>query len=130
MLHLAAFTGDLNNAQSAGDYKLELIVNGTNNSVTLPDLPGEEKSRARGDLWKLNISSFGFKYDCIHKKDIEEIAIQEKTIDAWHIKSVILLLQDTLDQFYIVSIGININQWLDGDLGFDTAVKRYTLPLS
>ena len=129
MVHLAAFTGDLDTAESGGDYKLQLIVSGTNSSVTLPDLPLEERSRARGDLWSLSISSFGFKYDCILKKDIEEIAIQEDTNDAWHIKSVILLLQDTLDQFYIASIGIDINQWIDGDHSFDTAVTRYTLPL-
>lgn len=65
--------------------------------------------------------------DCLHKEDIVEIAIQENTNDAWNINSLVLLLKDDCENYYIASMAIDINQWIDGDYSFDTAVKYYKL---
>ena len=41
-----------------------------------------------------------------------------------YIDYVILLIQDTWNDFYVAAFGTDINQWIDGHLLFDNAVIR------
>ena len=110
---------------SAGDFSLEVRVKGVTHKLTLPALPGGTKLNGKGDLWKFNMSQFGFEFSCIHVDEIEEIAIEEDTNDAWVVDSVVSFIGDSDGNFQLATIDMDVVQWIDGDRG--ATYTRYEL---
>ena len=124
-LYLMAFTSSIDHAQSGGDFSLEVRVKGATHKLTLPALPGGTKLNGKGDLWKFNMSQFGFESPCIHVDEIEEIAIEEDTNDGWIVDSVASFISDGDGNFQLATVDMDVVEWIDGDRG--AAYTRYEL---
>ena len=114
-LYLMVFTSNLGNALSSGDFSIEVRVKGVTHKLTLPALAQATKQSGKGDLWKFNMSQFGFEFPCIHVDEIEEIAIEEDSNDGWNIDSVVSFVGDSDGGFQLSTIDMDVNQWIDGD---------------
>jgi hypothetical protein len=115
-LYVMAFTSG-HSAAGASDtsHQIELKVNGAIRYGRLPNIPGSEFERYEGDLWKLNVPSFGFLDLCIRKSEIENIAIKEGSNDAWKIDSIVTFVGTANGQFELASMDIDCSQWINRD---------------
>ena len=84
--------------------------------------------KAGGNLWKFAISDFHNIPSCVTKQDIEEIAIEEDTTDAWNIQSVLTVLRAGQD-YELASMDLDVFQWVDGDNSFSDVVRHFELEL-
>ena len=108
-------------------HMIEMKVNGVVRKGRLPNLPGNDFMRAKGDLWKLSVASFNFGDSCIRKSEIERIALEQGSIDGWHIDSIVTFVGTANGQTELATMDINSFQWIDGDAG--DAAKRFVLTL-
>ena len=108
-------------------HKIELQAKGITKTQILPDLPGDDYSSSKGDLWKLSTEDyFGFT-GCITKKDIQGIALLVGNNDGWHIDSIVTYVAVNEFNWELSSIDLEANRWVDGD-SLHT-YKRFTLTL-
>lgn len=117
-LYVMAFTSGLSSADVNGNerHEIEIGVAGDTRHVILPDLPGTEYRKNKGDLWELSLQNdFQFPASCIKPEDIEHIALEERSNDAWNIQSVITVFKSTDDQYQVASVDVNVFRWIDGD---------------
>ena len=119
------FTASTYGAESSGDFSIEVRVKGVTHKLILPDLPGGTKVNGKGDLWKFNMSQFDFEFSCIHVDEIEEIAIEEDTIDGWILDSIVSFIGDSDGGFQLATLDMDVAQWIDGDRG--ATYTRYEL---
>ena len=106
---------------------MELQVGEEIKSVTLPELPGEEFVTNKGDLWRINLSDFGFTDTCITKGDVQRITLVEGGNDGWLIDSVVTFLR-TEDSFTLLSSDIDVSRWIDGNGGSE--LERFNLSIA
>ena len=126
-LYIMAHTSDLKYSETNGTHKVELKTKQVTKAIPLPDLPGNEQSTSKGDLWKLNIEcDFGFS-GCITKDDIEGIAFVEASSDGWHIDSVVTYVTADEYNWKLSSVDLDANKWVDGDSA--QSIKRFDLNL-
>ena len=96
-------------------HKIELQAKEVTKTQTLPDLPGDDYSSSKGDLWKLSIEDyFGFT-GCITKKDIQGIALLAGNNDGWHIDSIVTYVAVNKFNWELCSVDLEANRWVDGD---------------
>ena len=117
-LYLMAFTS----SESAGDFSLEVRVKRVTHKLTLP---ARTKQSGKGDLWKFNMTQFGFELSCIHVDEIEEIAIEEDTNDGWVVDSIVSFVGDSVGNFQLATVDMDVSQRIDGDSG--AIYTRYEL---
>ena len=60
-----AFTAGINGAQSDTVHAVEILAAGHVRNLRLYNLPVDEHTRHKGDLWKYNITSFHFPFSCL-----------------------------------------------------------------
>lgn len=108
-------------------HMIEMKINGNVRKGRLPNLPGDDFQRAKGDLWKLNVASFGFTDTCIRKSEIEQIALEQGSNDGWHIDSIVTFVGTANGQTELATMDINTFQWIDGNGATDA--KRFVLTL-
>lgn len=108
-------------------HKIEMKVNGVVRKGNLPNLPGNDFQRNKGDLWKISVPSFGFSDSCIRKSEIERIALEEDNNDGWHIDSIVTFVGTANGQFELATMDMNSFRWVDGNAG--TAARRFVLTL-
>ena len=84
---------------------------------SLFDLPGDQASIGKGDLWKLDLNThFGVpSWRCIRKSDITSVAIEEDGNDGWLIDSVVTVIKKQRDDEEALTIDLDVEQWIDGD---------------
>ena len=94
----------------------------------MPDLPEDDFSRNRGDLWKLDLEAdFGFT-GWIIVDDIERISILHSSNDGWNIESIVTFAVVDKSSWELISSDFNsVFQWIDGDYGEDR--KEFALSL-
>ena len=120
------FTSGVSSANSNGNFHLEIRVNGV---TYVAEFGASEKSISGGNLWKFNTSTdFQGLPSCVTKQDIEEIAIEEYTNDAWNIQSVLTVAKAGKD-YELATVDMDVSQWIDGDESFPTALRRFELNL-
>lgn len=119
------FTATTTNSESNGDFSIEVRIKKVTHKLTLPALPGGTKTKGKGDMWKFNMSQFGFEFPCIHADDIEEIAIEEDTSDGWNVDSIVSFIGDSDGGFQLATVDMDIAQWIDHDQG--ATYTRYEL---
>ena len=122
-IHLANYIGDGADLR----HKIELQAKGITKTQILPDLPGDDYSSSKGDLWKLSIEDyFGFT-GSITKQDIQGIALLAGNNDGWHIDSIVTYVAVNEFNWELSSVGLEANRWVDGD-SLHT-YKRFALTL-
>ena len=111
-----AHTTGLDGAQSA-DYGHRIELKTQDSTVTkyLPDLPGDDYKRDKGDLWKLSILGFFELTGCIGRRNITGIAIVEGSNDGWNIDSVVTYAVYAHRRYRLLSVDFDVNKWIDGD---------------
>ena len=98
-------------------HKIELQAKEVTKTQTLPDLPGDDYSSSKRDLWKLSIENyFGFT-GCItkHCQDIQGIALLAGNNDGWHIDSIVNYVAVNEFNWELCSVDLEANRWVDGD---------------
>ena len=106
---------------------VELQVGDEVNEIFLPDLAGDEFVANKGDLWRINLSDFGFTDTCITKGDVQRITLVEGGNDGWLIDSVVTFLR-TEDSFTLLSSDIDVSRWIDGNGGSE--LERFNLSIA
>lgn len=127
-----AHTVDATNAGSTETFLLEVQVNNANNNETRTiTLPGST-TRGEGDLYKFDISDFGFTSSCIRQHQIYVIAITvpDSTDDGWYIDSVVTFVGDNNGIFQLETIDIDLLQRFDTDNLENNPVTRYELTMA
>ncbi len=126
-LYIMVYTGRTRNASTADTPDVELQVGEETELVSLPQLPGEEFVANKGDLWRINLSDFGFTDTCITKGDVQRITLVEEGNDGWLIDSVVTFLR-TEDSFTLLSSDIDVSRWIDGNGGSE--LERFSLSIA
>ena len=110
-----AYTSDLQYAESDESHRISVRVEGSTSTQSLPDLPGDDYSPNKGDLWKLNLETFFGFTGCITINDINHISILEGNNDGWNIDSIVTFVVDDQNNYELISADFDIFQWIDGD---------------
>ena len=89
----------------------------TSYKSALIDLPGDQATIGKGDLWKLSLTAhFGVPVGtCIRKLDITRVAIEENSNDGWLIDSIITVVKKHRDDAEVLTIDLDKEKWIDGD---------------
>ena len=114
-LYLMAFTSGIDYAGSDGIHMIEIKVKGSTYRKPLPNLPGDDYSPLKGDLWKLDINYFGVPHNCIIRTDIEGVALLAGSSDGWNIDSVFTYTFYTNSVFQLFTADVDVYRWLDTD---------------
>ena len=127
-LYILAFTNGTHlSAGSDGDHSVEVAVDQEVQHVILPDLPGDDYSRHKGDLWKINFSAFGFLDLCITIGKIRRVSILGTHYDGWNIDSITTFVIYT-NGSRVLTQDFDVNRWIDGDE--DVSYRRFDLTLT
>ena len=125
-----AYTSDLEGAGSDGTHRIRLQVNGSASTKCLENLPGDDHSPNRGDIWKFNLIDFFEFTGCITMNDIDNIAILHGVLyrgfDGWNIESIVTFAVVS-EYWELTSADFNVIQRVDGDSEDDC--KEFTLSL-
>ena len=115
VLYIMAFTSGLENAESDTRHTVEIQASGEVQQQQLHDRPGDDYTSNKGDLWKMNISTFGFRDVCITLSEIQRVSIVASGNDGWNIDSIVTLIKDSAGGIQILSQDLDVNRWIDGD---------------
>ena len=110
------FTSGASNAGSDNSHFIEIdLWNHEEKFVRLPDNPGDDMVRNKGDLWTISFSKFGFSKKCVTKQDVRKVAIKQGGNDGWHIQSIVTMVRTTGGLYQLFTTNINLNRWVDGN---------------
>ena len=121
-----AFTSGENYAGSDDSPAVELQAKGSTKSVSLYDLPKDDYSPNKGDLWKMDISDFQFD-GCVRVDDISGVAIIAIGTDGWNIDSITTFVENNDGKFQLISQDFDVYRWIDK--GDDPSYERFDLSL-
>ena len=98
-------------------HDIEFRTSSATYKSSLFDLPGDQASIGKGDLWKLDLNThFGVpSWRCIRKSDIRSIAIEEDGNDGWLIDSVVTVIKKVQEDDETLTIDLDEHQWIDGN---------------
>ena len=113
-LYIMAFTSGIDNAQSDSAHAVEILAAGDVRTLQLYNLPGNDYSQNKGDLWKYNIASFNFPSSCLTISSIQKVSIIESSNDGWNIDSIVTLV-GAGGCFQVLTQDLDVNRWIDGD---------------
>ena len=112
--YIMAFTSGIPDAGSDSAHAVEISVAGDVRSLQLYDLPEDDYSKNKGDLWKYNIARFNFPSSCITISNIQKVSIIESSTDAWNIASIVTLVGAD-GSFQVLTKDLDVNRWIDGN---------------
>ena len=122
-----AYTSNLIDAGSDSSHRIRLQVNGSASTGILPNLPGDDYSPNRGDIWKLHLKDFFGFTSCITVNDIDHITILQGTNDGWNIESIVTFAVVS-EYWELTSADFNVFRWIDGD-SKEEEHREFTLSL-
>ena len=126
-LYVVAYTTGIKHAGADSSHRIELRAKGVTKVKVLPNLPGDDFSPSKGDLWTLSIKDYFGLYGCITKDDIQGIALLSGSNDGWHIDSVVTYVAVNQRMWELSSVDLDANRWIDGDSSH--TYKRFNLNL-
>ena len=126
-LYVVAYTTGVKNAGADSSHRIELQAKGVTKAKVLPNLPGDDYSKSKGDLWTLSIKDYFGLHGCITKDDIQGIALLSGSNDGWHIDSVVTYVAVHQRIWELSSVDLDANRWVDGDSSH--TYKRFNLNL-
>ena len=97
------------------DY--EFIWYGITYTADLHDMPKDQASEGKGDLWKLSlVSDFNVPtWRCIKKSQITYAAIEAAGSDGWRIDSVTSYIKKVSGGYELFTCDLDADQWIDTD---------------
>ena len=109
-IDLFVFTAGEDTAGSDGDLPY-LHIEGTHDSLTIqiPDLPGDDMERNKGDWYSIGIPG------CWFPNAITGLKLTAGSSDGWKIDSAIALGWMSHDQYFFLSANYGAYKWLDTD---------------
>ena len=114
-LYIMAFTSGIDSAGSNVDHAVEVeLTSGILKRSVLPDLPGDDYEKHKGDLWKISFEDNFHLVNCVRKRDIKSIIIRENGNDGWNIETIVTFLQSDND-YELATSDFNVYKWIDGD---------------
>ena len=123
-LYVMAFTSGVNGAETDTSHNIELQYNnGSVQTMTLYDRPGDDFQQNKGDLWEFRLSC------CITLSAITRVSVVENGNDGWNIGSIVTLVRDPSNRIQVLTWNFGVNRWIDGD-GSYSSHRRYELTLS
>ena len=108
------FTSGLDGANTDNGHAVEIKAADQTSTANLPNNPGNDYTRHKGDLWKMSLTSDFTFNGCIRKIDIEAISIVEDSNDAWNIESIVTFFRAGSD-YQLATLDMEVNRWIDGD---------------
>ena len=114
-IYVIAFTSGVSGGDADEHHNIEIQASGEVQHLQLYNRPGDDMLSNKGDLWKINFSSFGFVDSCITIGEIEKVYITENNDDGWHIQSIMTLVQDSESGIHVLTQDLGVNRWIDGD---------------
>ena len=110
------------------DFKIILIkVDGIERTRRLPNLPGNDYSKNKGDLWKLSFRQFFGISGCIKVNEVKEIALINSGRDGWHIDSIVTYLVADRFTYQQSSVDLDVFHWVDDKIA---NAQKLTLTLT
>ena len=122
-----AFTSGRSHSGSDDSKIILMKVDGIHITKRLPNLPGDDYSSNKGDLWKLNLRSFFGFSGCTTVDKVQEIAIINSGTDGWNIDSIITYLVVDRRTYQQSSVDLDIFQWVDDEI---TNAQKFVLSLT
>ena len=117
-LYVMAFTSGLKDAGSNTAHSIGLYVSPNEHIYkTLPNNPGDDMTKNKGDLWTLPISQFGFENECFWKDDIYKVVIENGGNGGWNIGSIVTMIGANNTDFALLTANMGVNRWVDGNSG-------------
>ena len=113
-LYILAFTSGRKNAGSDKAHEIEVRTAGQTRVIKLPNLPGDDYKKDKGDLWKLTFRGDLKFYHCVTLKNIEHVAIESGSNDGWHIDSIVTYV-GVHGSFRELTRNFNAFRWIDGN---------------
>ena len=115
-IYVIMFTSGVKHAGSNDSPYISVrLHNGETKHLQLYDRPGDDMLPNKGDLWSININSFGFSNKCIVKKDISEVIIEAGGNDGVNIESIMTMLHGGQIFGEVLTANWHVNRWIDGD---------------
>ena len=110
-----AFTSGLNNAGSDAGHAVKIgLTGGIVKRSALPDLPGDDYEKNKGDLWKMSFKDNFHLVHCVKKNDIKSITIRQNGDDGWNIETIVTFIKSGTD-YELATSDFNVYKWIDGD---------------
>ena len=111
-----AFTSGLRHAGSDSGHSVQIrLTSGQIRHVRLYNRPGNDMLSHKGDLWKINFSSFGFSDSCVTISEIQNVAITESSNDGWNIESIATFVKDSAGGVQVLTQDLDVYHWIDGN---------------
>ena len=120
------FTPGNDTADSATRHAVEVKINQEVQNLTLPNLPGNDYLRHKGDLWKIDFSDFGFSETCITVEEIGRVSIVATNNDDWIIDSIATFVIDSNGGSRVLTQDFDVYRRIDTTLDSD---RRFDLTL-
>ena len=117
---MAGFTSGATYAGSDDHpYICITLTTGETRERLLHDLqPADDMTQNKGDLWKIPISSFGFRNPCVTKNCISRVMLRAQPIpngnDGWKIESIMTVIK-LGGSYCLLTADIGVNRWVDAD---------------
>ena len=123
------FTSGLVGADSDDQYSVQIkLTNGDTGTSHLPDRPGVEYLKHKGDLWTISfVNDFSFATSqCVTKNDIDFIRIKANGNDDWNIETIVTFVKSG-NEYELATTDFEVNSWIDGGPDHDRFVLNLIL---
>ena len=114
-LYILAFTSGKKYAGSDKSHEVEVRAAGQTRVIKLPNLPGDDYQKLKGDLWKLTFSGDLRFTRCVTLRNLDHVAIESGSNDGWNIDSIVTYVGATGRGFRELTHDFNIFRWIDGN---------------
>ena len=118
-LYVFAHTSTRDSGAGTNDvHDIEIRISGAGNYVSpLRDMPGNQATAGKGDLWKLSLTSDFHvpSSPCTTKNSVDYIAIVEAGNDGWMIDSIITIFKYSNGRYEVATLDMDVHKWIDGD---------------
>ena len=113
-LYIMAFTSDITDAQSPDSdrHAVEILAAGQVRHLKFTNLPGDDYSRNKGDLWEYDIARLDFPFSCLTICKIKKVYIIEGSDDAWNIDSIVTLV-GAGGNSQVLTQDLDVNRWIE-----------------
>ena len=109
-------SGTVDNAGTDASPKIEIDALYQVKSLQLPDLPADDYTERKVDMFKIPMADFGFSPSCIRPSDIVRMTtIIEGGGDGWFIGHILVTGVMYNFQFDMLAENMFANRWIDDD---------------
>ena len=94
----------------------KLAVQTKSDNISSPAPWANQYTRGKGDLFKFEMSDFGFSGDCIKFQYIKRVSIKAGSNDGWKIDSITTHVKGAEGgKFRVLTVDMDVYRWIDGN---------------